>query len=151
MSDIKVKNFDFQRELEKVVAGIRKPNILICGATGAGKSSVVNWVFGKNVAATGTGRPLTRGITEYSSEDTSVNLFDTEGYEIGEEKISAYRDNVEKWIGERREGALAGQIHEAWYCISAANKRVTDMDLSVVQTLQEKYPYRRSADPAGLR
>ena len=81
MSDIKVKNFDFQRELEKVAAGIRKPNILICGATGAGKSSVVNWVFGKNVAATGTGRPLTRGITEYSSEDTSVNLFDTEGYE----------------------------------------------------------------------
>ena len=138
MSDIKVKNFDFQRELEKVAAGIRKPNILICGATGAGKSSVVNWVFGKNVAATGTGRPLTRGITEYSSEDTSVNLFDTEGYEIGEEKISAYRDTVEKWIGERREGALAGQIHEAWYCISAANKRVTDMDLSVVQTLQEK-------------
>lgn len=138
MSDIKVKNFDFQRELEKVAAGIRKPNILICGATGAGKSTVVNWIFGKNVAATGTGRPLTRGITEYSSEETSVNLFDTEGYEIGEEKISAYRDNVEKWIEERREGGLAGQIHEAWYCISAANKRVTDMDISVVQTLLEK-------------
>lgn len=27
MSDIKVKNFNFHRELEKVVAGIRKPNI----------------------------------------------------------------------------------------------------------------------------
>ena len=60
MSDIKVKNFDFQRELEKVAAGIRKPNILICGATGAGNSSVVSWVFGKNVAATGTGKMCIR-------------------------------------------------------------------------------------------
>ncbi len=101
-----------------MAAGIRKPNILICGATGGQKTRWSTGVFGKNVAATGTGRPLTRGITEYSSEDSSVNLFHTEGYEIGEEKISAYRDNVEKWIAERREGALAGQIHEAWYLIS---------------------------------
>lgn len=150
MKDYRPDDFDFNKTLGEISAGIKKPNILICGATGAGKSSVVNYVFGAAMAQIGHGIPVTRGISKYQREDTGVVLYDTEGYEIGTEKISKYKANVEDWVNAFRaaatkpaakdqpELALSNQIHEVWYCISAGNKRVTDMDIDVIQMLRAK-------------
>jgi uncharacterized protein (DUF697 family)/GTP-binding protein EngB required for normal cell division len=150
MKDYRPDDFDFNKTLSEISAEIKKPNILICGATGAGKSSVVNYVFGAAVAQIGHGIPVTRGITKYQQADAGVVLYDTEGYEIGTEKISQYKGNVESWVNQWRDAAnnpskkdepnyeLTNQIHEAWYCISAGNKRVTDMDIAVIQMLKTK-------------
>jgi uncharacterized protein (DUF697 family)/GTP-binding protein EngB required for normal cell division len=150
MKDYRPDDFDFNKTLGEISAGIKKPNILICGATGAGKSSVVNYVFGSAMAQIGHGIPVTRGITKYQQEESGVVLYDTEGYEIGTEKISKYKANVEDWVNEFRAAttkpatkdqsdlALSNQIHEVWYCISAGNKRVTDMDIDVIQMLRAK-------------
>jgi len=150
MKDYRPDDFDFNKTLGEISAGIKKPNILICGATGAGKSSVVNYVFGAAMAQIGHGIPVTRGISKHQREDTGVVLYDTEGYEIGTEKISKYKANVEDWVNEsfaaatkpaakdQPELALSNQIHEVWYCISAGNKRVTDMDIDVIQMLRAK-------------
>src|SRR4051812_33127463 len=46
-------------------AALRKPrrmNLLIVGKTGTGKSTLVNAVFGDEVASTGVGRPVTRDL-----------------------------------------------------------------------------------------
>nr|WP_320023900.1 GTPase [uncultured Acetobacterium sp.] len=153
MKDYRPDDFDFNQTLGEITQGIKKPNILICGATGAGKSSVVNYVFGEAVAKIGHGIPVTRGITKFQQEDVGVVLYDTEGYEIGTEKVSNYKRNVESWVDQFRGNGsephltiknkdsntdLSNQIHEVWYCISAANKRVTDMDIDVIQMLGGK-------------
>lgn len=153
MKDYRPDDFDFNQTLGEITQGIKKPNILICGATGAGKSSVVNYVFGEDVAKIGHGIPVTRGITKFQQENIGVVLYDTEGYEIGTEKVSNYKLNVETWVNEFRENEsdkhqtmktandnsdLSNQIHEVWYCISAANKRVTDMDIDVIRMLNRK-------------
>ena len=39
-----------------------KTNILIAGKSGVGKSSLLNYIFGEEVAETGAGKPVT---TEY--------------------------------------------------------------------------------------
>ena len=56
----------------------------MCGATGVGKSSLINdfFEFDKDSAAPvgSSGKPQTRGIHEYHSK--SITLFDTEGYEV---------------------------------------------------------------------
>lgn len=56
----------------------------MCGATGVGKSSLINdfFEFDKDSAAPvgSSGKPQTRGIHEYRSK--SITLFDTEGYEV---------------------------------------------------------------------
>ena len=63
---------------KEVRSGIKKPNILVCGATGVGKSSLVNDLLNlsvNNKAEVGDdGRPRTRGVELYTSEDSSINL-----------------------------------------------------------------------------
>ncbi|MDD6070372.1 MAG: 50S ribosome-binding GTPase [Clostridiales bacterium] len=72
---------------------------MLCGATGVGKSSLVNDIFNlsvdnDNAATMGTeGRPETRGVKRFTNDESSINLYDSEGYEIGRvdqnEKIPA--------------------------------------------------------------
>ena len=46
-----------------------KTNILIAGKSGVGKSSLLNYIFGEEVAETGAGKPVTaEGLHEYSFE-----------------------------------------------------------------------------------
>lgn len=133
--------FDFNAELEKINEKITKPSILVCGATGAGKSSFVNEVFGKQVAMVGNGKPITRGIRKYEEEDLSVVLYDSEGYEVGEERQKYFKDEIVGVIDKYRNENpmdISKHIHEVWYFISAANKRVTDTDIEVVNLIKEK-------------
>ena len=45
-----------------------KTNILIAGKSGVGKSSLLNYIFGEEVAETGAGKPVTaEGLHEYLS------------------------------------------------------------------------------------
>ena len=51
--------------LEKEKSEMQKPNLLVVGGTGVGKSSLINLVFGKEVARVGNGKPITKGIERY--------------------------------------------------------------------------------------
>ena len=68
--------------LEKEKSEMQKPNLLVVGGTGVGKSSLINLVFGKEVARVGNGKPITKGIDRYEVNDFPLVLYDAEGYEI---------------------------------------------------------------------
>lgn len=141
--DFKADEFDFEKEFQKIKMAVVKPNILLCGATGVGKSSLVNDVFGKNLAEVGEGIPITRGIRLYEGE--TINLYDSEGYEIGKEKQNYYREEILSCIDKKKNDCpndLNKHIHEVWYCVSAANKRITETDIGIINTIQnqEKIP-----------
>jgi len=127
-------------EIRKSMESQKTPNVLICGRTGAGKSSVINFLFKENVAMTSDGEPCTRDIQLYKGE--AVNIYDSEGYEIGSEKQAHYQRLIFDDFLEKKENQKVGGVHIVWYTISAAGKRFTDTDISIIKKISEckRYP-----------
>lgn len=132
-----LSDYDLTGELERLRGNVKKPNILIAGATGAGKSSVVNHVFGRDLTKVAAGEPVTRGIHEYKSDDVAVILYDSEGYEIGSERQRAYEEEVIGFVESAQSKDAAARIHLVWYTINASTKRVTPLDRSLIKRLSE--------------
>lgn len=98
-------------------------NLAVLGATGVGKSTLINAVFGREVARTGIGRPVTKGVQFYQSE--TLGLYDFEGAESFEELDSFVR-NFRVVYRERLEEDPASAVHVIWYCVKAADRRFDD-------------------------
>lgn len=130
---------NIEKEFDEQVKNIVKANVMVVGGTGVGKSSLINAVFGSEVARVGTGKPQTKGIHVYDSSDSPVVIFDTEGYEIfsGEIDNSNFKNIVLAEIERRNSLDLKEQIHLFWYCISAANHRLTNYDLENIKALNK--------------
>lgn len=121
-----------QEEFEKLQQEIQKPNILIAGATGVGKSSLINMVFGEEVAVIGTGRPVTQKIDVFESDKSDVRIFDSKGYEVGEKADQEFFESVIELAKTTNDPEKT--IHLIWYCIACSNNRVTDYDINAINT-----------------
>lgn len=145
MNEINYEHFDYETVYKEVRESIKKPNILVCGGTGVGKSSIIRDIFdflpGEGPSIGNEGRPETRGILEYSSENSTVNLFDSEGYELNDaERGDFFRNEIVSFIDKRRKESneLENHIHEVWYCISAAGERFFDWDKAMIDEIRKQ-------------
>jgi len=126
----------FEEEFQKQKQEVQKPNIVVVGGTGVGKSNLINRIFGENVAITGEGRPITKGMNKYEHKNIPVVFFDTEGYEIaadGSQNRTNFETRIIPEIEKMNGRSLKEQIHLVWYCISISNHRVTEYDKLNIQ------------------
>jgi len=109
-------------------------NLAIIGGTGVGKSSLVNAVFGRDLAKVGKGLPVTQGVHYF--HDDSLGIWDIEGFEIGSAMSPAekLRGHLETIAGH----PLIEQISVVWYCVKGNDDRLTRPDIEMIRELDAK-------------
>jgi len=123
---------------KSLTASMKKPNVLLTGMTGAGKSSVINNIFQMNIAQTGTGTPITQKFEMFSHPDRPVVLFDAKGLEHGhhEEFIAAMR----KFFEDQSRASPTDAIHVIWYVVNAANARFQPFEEILLRDVFREIP-----------
>lgn len=106
-------------------------NLAVVGGTGVGKSSLVNAVFGRDLAKVGKGLPVTRGVKYYS--DPSLGIWDIEGFEIGSATPPA--DILRAHLRTISERPAIEQISVVWYCVLSQLPRLTQPDIDMIREL----------------
>lgn len=106
-------------------------NLAIVGGTGVGKSSLVNAVFGRNLAKVGKGLPVTRGVHYFNDE--SLGIWDLEGFEIGSREAPA--DTLRRHLTTITERPAIEQISVVWYCVLSQLPRLTPPDIAMIREL----------------
>lgn len=126
----------FEQEFREEARTFGRINIALFGKTGVGKSTLLNAIFGSDVTATGSGAPVTKGSSLYIHRDGFLGIIDNEGLEIGKDTATILSD-LNALIERNRSGALADQVHLAWYCVRAGDHRFEDTEAEFIRGLAE--------------
>jgi uncharacterized protein (DUF697 family)/GTPase SAR1 family protein len=112
----------FEQRLAEAFAALGCFNLAVFGKTGVGKSTLVNAIFGRDVAATGVGRPVTRGLVYHRHPDGPLGVYDSEGFETGTAG-DVIVDGLRRLVAEHRARDVDEQIHAVWYLVRWSDRR----------------------------
>ncbi|WRC72261.1 50S ribosome-binding GTPase [Helicobacter pylori] len=103
-------------------------NILLMGAAGMGKSSLINGLFGQEVAKAGVGKSLTQHLEKYVDEEKGLILWDTKGIEAGDyqntmESLKKEMEDSFKTFNEKE------AIDVAYLCVKETSGRTLEREL----------------------
>ncbi|QQX47978.1 50S ribosome-binding GTPase [Helicobacter pylori] len=121
--------------MEKMREAIKKEkpimNILLMGATGVGKSSLINALFGQEVAKAGIGKPVTQHLEKYVDEEKGLILWDTKGIEAEDyqntiESIKKEMEDSFKTLDEKK------AIDVAYLCVKETSSRVEEREKALL-------------------
>ncbi len=129
----------FSERHADAVAELGRFNLAVFGKTGAGKSTLVNAVFGMKVAATGTGAPVTSGMNYYEHPNGILGLYDSQGFETGHSG-DAVLAGLDQIVRQSRTEPIERQIHAAWYVVRWSDRRFEKAQEAFVRRLAEMVP-----------
>ena len=117
---------------------IIKPNILIVGGTGVGKSSLINLLFHEYLAEVGEGKPIRNGIKQYGSltnNDYKVVAFDSDGLELKKENL--FFKTIDDFLRLTQKSISSKRIHVIWHVIDSSSNRITDHDNKIKEFIKQ--------------
>ncbi len=126
----------FRTEYDKQSAAIGRFNLAIFGKTGVGKSTLINAIFGEQVARTGIGEPVTRGSRLYVDKVGHLGIVDTQGLEVGKDNKEILSE-LSKAMKEMRRLPLSEQLHVAWYCVRGMDRRFEEAEADFIRRLDD--------------
>lgn len=126
----------FRQEFDRQSAALGRFNLAIFGKTGVGKSTLINAIFGEEVARTGIGEPVTRGSHLYLDKVGHLGIVDTQGLEVGRDDKAIISD-LDKAIKDMRKLPLSEQLHVAWYCVRGMDRRFEETEGDFVERLDD--------------
>lgn len=129
-------NKKFTEEYDKAAKAYRKrPNILVCGYTGSGKSSLIKAILGDVVPsnAIGEGKPKTMDFDHYENDE--ISIWDSRGMELGDTE-SQFVEYTRGFVNSRvTDMNVDNHIHLVWYAIQGTGARITECDLKLIKEI----------------
>jgi len=130
----------FKQYLKTYKEGMNmKPNILVCGKTGVGKTSLIQAVTHRGVvpdSAIGNGRATTMGFHVYETD--AANFIDSEGMNPGTQSVDDYMNFIlDEMMGRLETEESGNLIHNVWYCIDGSGARVQETDVKLIRTFRD--------------
>jgi uncharacterized protein (DUF697 family)/GTP-binding protein EngB required for normal cell division len=126
----------FRERYDSESEALGRFNLAVFGKTGVGKSTLVNAIFGEEVAKVGIGEPVTQGSHLYVDKVGSLGIIDTQGLEIGTDDKKIISE-LQKMINRTRKLPLSEQVHVAWYCVRGMDRRFEDTEADFVRALDD--------------
>ena len=117
------------------VASAGTARLAILGATGVGKSTLVNSIFGTVVAPTGIGEPVTEGVNKHVHSSGALVVYDFEGFELGRSTKQSITW-LEQQFNRNRKGERAELIDVAWYCLQWRD-RISQGQVDLIEAINK--------------
>ena len=137
-------------------------NVLIIGKSGVGKSSLVNYLFGKELQPVGVGAPVTKmEIKEFTykyDKHFEMHIYDTWGLEPSTQKAELWKKKIFDEIARHDKESISEWFNTIIFCLNAKSSRIEDFELDIMeQLLREKNHLtialthcRSKEDPDGI-
>ena len=121
--------------------GINKDstNVLIIGKSGVGKSSLLNYMFGRELQKVGVGAPVTiMEVKEfvYKYDDHfEMHIYDTWGLEPSAQKAEEWKETIFEEIGRHDKKNISEWFNTIIFCLNAKSARVEDFEIDIMEEL----------------
>ena len=121
--------------------GINKDstNVLIIGKSGVGKSSLLNYMFGRELQKVGVGAPVTiMEVKEfvYKYDDHfEMHIYDTWGLEPSAQRAEEWKNTIFKEIERHDAEKISDWFNTIIFCMNAKSARVEDFEIDIMEEL----------------
>lgn len=118
----------------------QETNVLLIGQSGVGKSSLLNYLFGKKIQETGVGKPVTgkgvyKKIYEYD-ESFNINIYDTWGLEP--DKSGEWEKLIIDEVRSHDKKSISEWFHTIIFCLNSNKARIEDFEISMIKRLHDE-------------
>ena len=112
---------------------VEKPNVVVIGNSGVGKSTLINSLFQSYVAETSIGEATTKQLRVYESEGLGFRIIDTIGFEPGLLNQSKAISAIRKWSRDSiKNDDATHQINMIWYCIDGTSRKMFKKNIDML-------------------
>lgn len=121
-------------------------NILLLGRSGAGKSSLANYLYQQEVFKARDGSPVTTFGNDMKSasiatHDYTINLFDAPGLEPA--NFFRWKKEIGNFMGDRSafDAEPSSWIHGAFYVVNAASERIEPAEVEILRAFPQEFHF----------